>query len=53
MYTEFFQPNALPLDQLKGVYDSRLVILSYLIAVMASYVALDLAGRLRDHNNTP
>ncbi|WP_133135291.1 MHYT domain-containing protein [Legionella rowbothamii] len=52
MYTEFFQPNALPLDQLKGVYDSRLVILSYLVAVMASYVALDLTGRLRDHNNT-
>lgn len=52
MYTEFFQSNALPLDQLKGVYDSRLVILSYLVAVMASYVALDLTGRLRDHNNT-
>lgn len=52
MYTEFFQSNALPLDQLKGVYDSRLVILSYLVAGMASYVALDLTGRLRDHNNT-
>ncbi|MFJ1267670.1 MHYT domain-containing protein [Legionella lytica] len=52
MYTEFFQPNALPVDQLKGVYDSRLIILSYLVAVMASYVALDLTGRLRDHNNT-
>ncbi len=52
MYTEFFQQNALPVDQFKGVYDSRLVILSYLVAVMASYIALDLTGRLRDHNNT-
>jgi NO-binding membrane sensor protein with MHYT domain len=28
-----------------GVYDHRLVVVSVLIAVMASYAALDLAGR--------
>jgi NO-binding membrane sensor protein with MHYT domain len=53
MYTEFFQLNALPMNQLNGVYDSKLVILSILVAVMASYIALDFTGRLRDRNNTP
>lgn len=52
MYTEFFQFGTLPTDQLKGVYDIKLVILSYVVAVMASYVALDLTGRLRDRTNT-
>jgi len=32
--------------QLHGVYDARLVVLSVLIAVAASYAALDLAGRV-------
>jgi two-component system, sensor histidine kinase and response regulator len=31
---------------LQGTYDLRLVMLSYLVAVMASYAALDLAGRV-------
>lgn len=52
MYTEFFQFGNLPVDQLKGIYDFKLVILSYLIAAMSSYIALDLTGRLRDHTNT-
>ncbi len=52
MYTEFFEFGTLPAGQLKGVYDFKLVILSYLVAVMASYVALDLTGRLRDRTNT-
>lgn len=52
MYTGFFQVDALPTSQLIGIYDSKLVVLSILVAVMASYIALDLTGRLRDHNNT-
>ena len=52
MYTEFFQYGALPIDELKGIYDAKLVILSSLVAVMASYIALDLTGRLRDKNNS-
>ncbi|HHT0592815.1 TPA: MHYT domain-containing protein [Legionella anisa] len=52
MYTGFFQVDALPMSQLTGIYDSKLVVLSILVAVMASYIALDLTGRLRDHNNT-
>lgn len=52
MYTEFFQLGALPVDQLKGIYDIKLVVLSYVVAAMASYIALDLTGRLRDHTNT-
>ncbi|HEX5691835.1 MAG TPA: MHYT domain-containing protein, partial [Roseiflexaceae bacterium] len=31
---------------LSGSYDWRLVALSYVVAVMASYTALDLAGRV-------
>jgi NO-binding membrane sensor protein with MHYT domain len=52
MYTEFFQLGALPTEELKGLYNMKLVMLSYFVAVMASYVALDLTGRLRDHTNT-
>lgn len=52
MYTEFFQLGALPANALKGVYDTRLVLLSFLVAMVASYIALDLTGRLRDHNNS-
>lgn len=36
----------------KGQYDPRLVLLSYLVAVFASYIALDFTGRLRDLDNT-
>jgi NO-binding membrane sensor protein with MHYT domain len=50
--TDFFQYGAIPLDSYSGVYDMRLVALSYMVAVFASYIALDLTGRLRDHNNT-
>jgi NO-binding membrane sensor protein with MHYT domain len=52
MYTEFFQQGALPTNELRGIYDSKLIILSSLVAIMASYIALDLTGRLRDRNNT-
>lgn len=53
MYTSFFQQNALPINQLKGTYDIKLIILSFLVAAMASYIALDLTARLRDHSNSP
>ena len=35
-----------PAHAMAGVYDDRLVVVSVLIAVMASYAALDLAGRV-------
>ena len=50
--SDFFQLGSLPLDRYHGVYDLRLIILSYLVAVFASYIAVDLTGRLRDRNNT-
>lgn len=52
MLTEFFQTGPLPSDQLIGVYNPFLVALSYLVAVFASYIALDLTGQLRNPNNT-
>lgn len=48
----FFQSQSLPLNYYIGNYDYRLVLLSYVVAVFASYIALDLTGRLRDVNNT-
>ncbi|TAK71935.1 MAG: GHKL domain-containing protein [Gammaproteobacteria bacterium] len=52
MLDQFFQLAPLPADQMKGWYDIRLVILSYIVATSASYIALDITGRLRDLNNT-
>jgi len=48
----YFQMGPLPLDRYIGKYDLRLIALSYLVAVFASYIALDMVGRLRDRNNT-
>jgi len=50
--SDYFQFQPLPVDQYIGSYDIRLVILSYIVAVFASYIALDMTGRLRDRNNT-
>lgn len=50
--SDYFQLGPLPLDRYTGFYDLRLVALSYLVAVFASYIALDFTGRLRDRNNT-
>lgn len=36
----------------QGEYNPGLVLLSYLVAIFASYIALDFTGRLRDLNNT-
>lgn len=52
MFAEFFQLGTIPSNQLIGNYDTRLVVLSFLVATSASYIALDLTGRLRDLNNS-
>ena len=53
MLTDFFQTGPIPANQMLGTYDWRLVLLSYLVAFFASYIALDVAGRLRDVSTTP
>jgi NO-binding membrane sensor protein with MHYT domain len=52
MLSEFFEFSQTSTNQLVGHYDARLVILSYLVAVFASYVALDLTARLREAGTT-
>ncbi len=52
MLINFFQTGALPASQYVGSYDISLVFLSFLVATSASYIALDLAGRVRDISNT-
>ncbi len=47
MLGAFFQIGPVPSTALVGSYNYSLVALSYIIAVFASYVALDVAGRLR------
>lgn len=44
----WFQHGPVPTNAISGYYDYSLVSLSYLIAVLVSYVALDLVGRLRE-----
>jgi signal transduction histidine kinase len=47
MLDSFFISGALPPDRLAGNYNFGLVILSFVIASLASYVALDMASQLR------
>src|SRR5690242_5953937 len=47
----YFQWSAIPADVVATSFDKSLVALSYVIAVLASYVALDIAGRLRVEKN--
>ncbi|MDR3491646.1 MAG: MHYT domain-containing protein [Gammaproteobacteria bacterium] len=47
MDLNWFQLTPIPANAMNGTYSMTLVVLSYVIAVLASYVALDLAGRLR------
>lgn len=49
---DYFQLGPLPANQMTGSYDLRLVTLSFMVACFASYIALDITGRLRDINNT-
>ena len=46
-FSEWFQTTPIPVTAITGYYDLKLVALSYVIAVLASYVALNLVGRLR------
>lgn len=46
IFLNFFQTA--PPDQLTGTYNTQLVILSYIVATGASYVALDITNRMRD-----
>lgn len=52
MIADWFQLGSIPANAMAGTYDYGLVFLSYVIAVMASYVALDLTGRLQAEQNT-
>ena len=52
MIENFFQIGPIPANYMHGWYDVRLVVLSYLVATFASYIALDITGRLRDLSNT-
>jgi len=45
--SSWFQIGPVPIDAIYGTYNYGLVALSYVIAVFASYVALDFAGQLR------
>ncbi|KTC87431.1 MULTISPECIES: MHYT domain-containing protein [Legionella] len=48
---DWFQLEPIPGNKLEGYYDLSLVILSYIVAVLASYVALTLVSRLREEKN--
>jgi NO-binding membrane sensor protein with MHYT domain len=48
MLSDFFQLLPVPADEIKGVYSTQLVFLSYIVACVASYVALDITSRMRD-----
>lgn len=52
MISQFFQTVAIPANHFTGYYDYRLVVLSFLVAIFASYIALDITGRLKDISNT-
>ncbi|KTD63739.1 sensory box histidine kinase/response regulator [Legionella santicrucis] len=52
MLENYFQLTSSPANELFGNYDWRLVALSYIVAVFASYIALDFTDRLRDVGNT-
>lgn len=51
-FSEWFQTLPIPADAIIGRYDLMLVTLSYVIAVLASYVALNLVGHLRSEKNS-
>lgn len=46
-YHQFFLTGPIPSDTMQGTYDPTLVFLSYVIASIASYVALDMSAHLR------
>jgi len=50
MLGHFFQIGPVTSPEIIGSYDLKLVILSFVVATFASYIALDITGRLRDEN---
>ncbi len=51
VFSNWFQLTPILANHIQGYYDPVLVILSYVVAVLASYVALTLVGRLREEKN--
>jgi len=51
-YQHFFITGPDPANAMHGEYSINLVILSYVIATITSYVALDISSHLRKHNST-
>lgn len=51
-YQNFFQVGQIPSNVMGGEYNLYLVILSYIIACLASYVALDMSTHLRKPTTT-
>lgn len=52
-FSNWFHYGDIPADAISGRYNFVLVTLSYIVAVMASYVALNLVGRLRAEKKFP
>lgn len=52
MLENFFQLGPVPKSHMVGFYNINLIILSYLVATFASYIALDMTARIRDVNNS-
>lgn len=52
MLNHFFQLSSIPKDQIIGWFNINLVILSYIVALFSSYIALDITGHLRDFTNS-
>lgn len=50
-YQHFFQIGPVPADAMQGAYNLKLVLLSYLIASITSYVALDMSSHLKKENS--
>ncbi len=44
---QFFQTGKMPLNQIEGFYDLTLVVFSFVVAMVASYVALSITGSLK------
>ena len=45
---DFFQLGPLPTDMIEGHYDPKLVVFSFIVAMFASYIALDIAASLKN-----
>lgn len=51
-YHSFFLIGQAPADAMQGTYNLKIVLLSYIIASFASYVALDMSSHLKKQNTT-